>query len=60
MQGRVGDSLISLLHQLKDPQTFMIDEFITDIKEFSTSTSGRESPAAIMIFMVRMLLLVVF
>ncbi|KAJ0586896.1 putative F-box domain-containing protein [Helianthus annuus] len=44
--------LISLLHQLKDPQTFMIDEFITDIKEFSTSTSGRESPAAIMIFML--------
>ncbi|KAJ0794744.1 putative F-box-like domain superfamily protein [Helianthus annuus] len=52
--------LISLLHQLKDPQTFMTDEFIMDIKEFSTSTSGRESPAAIMIFMVRMLLLVVF
>ncbi|KAK1436743.1 hypothetical protein QVD17_02525 [Tagetes erecta] len=40
---------ISLLRQIKDPRTLMIDQFVTDIWEFSTSVSGHQSPAAIMI-----------
>ncbi|KAK1436739.1 hypothetical protein QVD17_02521 [Tagetes erecta] len=35
---------------LKNPYNFMIKQFITDIREFSTSISGCPSPAAIMIF----------
>ncbi|KAK1428530.1 hypothetical protein QVD17_17365 [Tagetes erecta] len=34
----------------QEPQTFMIDQFIGDIKEFSTSISGCPSPSAIMMF----------
>ncbi|KAJ0925114.1 putative F-box-like domain superfamily protein [Helianthus annuus] len=46
---------ISLLQKdnlSSDPQAFMIDEFLKDIREFSTSISGCQSPAAIMIFSV--------
>ncbi|KAF5808573.1 putative F-box domain-containing protein [Helianthus annuus] len=42
---------ISLQKQVEEhPQDFMIDKFVTDIWEFSTSISGRQSPAALMIF----------
>ncbi|KAJ0756264.1 F-box/LRR-repeat protein At5g63520 [Helianthus annuus] len=42
-------NLISLSQRIgEDP--FEIDKFITDIWEFSASKSGRQSPAAIMIF----------
>ncbi|KAK1436744.1 hypothetical protein QVD17_02526 [Tagetes erecta] len=52
--------LIPLLKQTEAPrthvvipsQTLMIDQFITDIREFSTSISGYQSPAAVMIFSV--------
>ncbi|KAI7732291.1 hypothetical protein M8C21_028004 [Ambrosia artemisiifolia] len=43
-------TLIPLLKQIQEPETFMIDEFVTDIREFSTSVSGRSSPAAIIMF----------
>ncbi|MFS7967320.1 hypothetical protein Hanom_Chr09g00784401 [Helianthus anomalus] len=33
-----------------EQETVMIDEFVTDIREFSTSVSGRNSPAAIIMF----------
>lgn len=33
----------------------MIDKFVTDIREFSTSVSGRDSPAAIIMFGVSLL-----
>ncbi|KAK1428531.1 hypothetical protein QVD17_17366 [Tagetes erecta] len=35
---------------VQEPQPFMIDQFIADIKEFSTSISGCPSPSAIMMF----------
>ncbi|KAK1436740.1 hypothetical protein QVD17_02522 [Tagetes erecta] len=35
---------------LEYPYNFMIEQFITDIREFSTSISGCQSPAAIMMF----------
>ncbi|KAI7755868.1 hypothetical protein M8C21_013496 [Ambrosia artemisiifolia] len=39
-----------LKQQIQDPETVIIDEFVTDIREFSTSVSGRSSPAAIIMF----------
>ncbi|KAJ0804312.1 hypothetical protein HanPI659440_Chr02g0036571 [Helianthus annuus] len=39
----------------QEPEAFMIDEFVTNIREFSTSVSGRNSPAAIKMFAVRLL-----
>ncbi|KAJ0938537.1 putative F-box domain-containing protein [Helianthus annuus] len=41
---------IPLLEQNKEPEMFMIDKFVTDIREFSTSVSGRNSPAAIIMY----------
>ncbi|KAI7732288.1 hypothetical protein M8C21_028001 [Ambrosia artemisiifolia] len=38
---------IPLLKQIQEPETVMIDEFVTDIREFSTSVSRCNSPAAI-------------
>ncbi|KAJ0804310.1 putative F-box domain-containing protein [Helianthus annuus] len=35
---------------MKNPITFMMKKFVTDIREFSTSVSGCSSPAAIMMF----------
>ncbi|KAI3773547.1 hypothetical protein L1987_48077 [Smallanthus sonchifolius] len=43
---------ISFPRQIEDPKTFVIDQFVTDIWEFSTSVSGHRSPACIMIFSV--------
>ncbi|XP_076934731.1 F-box/LRR-repeat protein At5g63520-like [Bidens hawaiensis] len=34
------------------PQIVMVDNFVTDIREFSTSVSGSKSPAAIIMFSV--------
>ncbi|KAJ0701877.1 putative F-box domain-containing protein [Helianthus annuus] len=41
---------IPLLEQNKEPEMFMIDKFVTDIREFSTSVSGCNSPAAIIMY----------
>ncbi|KAI7732281.1 hypothetical protein M8C21_027994, partial [Ambrosia artemisiifolia] len=41
---------IPLAKPFEGPETVMIDEFITDIREFSTSVSGCNSPAAIIMF----------
>ncbi|KAJ0617593.1 putative F-box domain, FIST, C-domain, F-box-like domain superfamily protein [Helianthus annuus] len=41
---------IPLLKQVEDPQIVMVDKFVTDIREFSTSVSGCKSPAAIIMF----------
>ncbi|KAK1428528.1 hypothetical protein QVD17_17363 [Tagetes erecta] len=35
---------------VQEPQPFMIDQFIADIRDFSTSISGCQSPSAIMMF----------
>ncbi|KAJ0776099.1 putative F-box domain, FIST domain, F-box-like domain superfamily protein [Helianthus annuus] len=43
-------TIIPLLKQIQEPETVMIDEFVTDIREFSTSVSGCDSPAAIIMF----------
>ncbi|KAJ0785341.1 hypothetical protein HanOQP8_Chr02g0042021 [Helianthus annuus] len=45
-------AIIPLLKQIQEPETVMIDEFVTDIREFSTSVSGCDSPAAIIMFAV--------
>ncbi|MFS7910144.1 putative F-box domain-containing protein [Helianthus anomalus] len=41
---------IPLLQQIEEPETLMFDKFVTDIREFSTSVSGCNSPAAIIMF----------
>ncbi|XP_076939447.1 F-box/LRR-repeat protein At5g63520-like [Bidens hawaiensis] len=41
---------IPLLKQVEEPQIVMVDKFVTDIREFSTSVSGSKSPAAIIMF----------
>ncbi|XP_071686437.1 F-box/LRR-repeat protein At5g63520 [Rutidosis leptorrhynchoides] len=41
---------IPLLQPTEESQVFMIDKFVTDIREFSTSISGYKSPAAIIMF----------
>ncbi|KAL9994939.1 putative F-box domain, FIST domain, F-box-like domain superfamily protein [Helianthus debilis subsp. tardiflorus] len=41
---------IPLRKNYDEQETFMIDEFVTDIREFSTSVSGCNSPAAIIMF----------
>lgn len=41
---------IPLLKQIAEPQVVMIDKFIMDIREYSTSISGCRSPAAIIMF----------
>ncbi|KAI3684421.1 hypothetical protein L6452_33645 [Arctium lappa] len=41
---------IPLLKQIAEPQVVMIDKFMMDIREYSTSTSGCRSPAAIIMF----------
>ncbi|KAJ0804340.1 hypothetical protein HanPI659440_Chr02g0036921 [Helianthus annuus] len=43
-------TIIPLLKQIPEPEALMIDEFVTDIREFSTSVSGCNSPAAIIVF----------
>ncbi|KAJ0785344.1 putative F-box domain-containing protein [Helianthus annuus] len=43
-------TIIPLLKQIQEPEALMIDEFVTDIREFSTSVSGCNSPAAIIVF----------
>ncbi|KAI7729099.1 hypothetical protein M8C21_019437, partial [Ambrosia artemisiifolia] len=40
-----------------EPQTLMIGNFITDIREFSTSVSECNSPAAMIIILVTFLML---
>ncbi|KAI7755867.1 hypothetical protein M8C21_013495, partial [Ambrosia artemisiifolia] len=41
---------IPLLKQMEEPQIVMVDKFVMDIREFSTSVSGCKSPAAIVMF----------
>ncbi|KAI3806969.1 hypothetical protein L1987_22889 [Smallanthus sonchifolius] len=41
---------IPLLKQIDEPQIVMIDKFVMDIREFSTSVSGCKSPTAIIMF----------
>nr|XP_043637467.1 F-box/LRR-repeat protein At5g63520 isoform X2 [Erigeron canadensis] len=41
---------IPLLKQAEEPHVVMVDKFVMDIREFSTSISGRTSPAAIIVF----------
>ncbi|KAJ0613828.1 hypothetical protein HanRHA438_Chr02g0050991 [Helianthus annuus] len=43
-------TILPLLNQIQEPEALMIDEFVTDIREFSTSVSGCNSPAAIIVF----------
>ncbi|KAI3806970.1 hypothetical protein L1987_22890 [Smallanthus sonchifolius] len=38
--------VVGFLPELKEPRIVMIDKFVTDIREFSTSASGCKSPAA--------------
>ncbi|MFS7910054.1 hypothetical protein Hanom_Chr02g00101781 [Helianthus anomalus] len=45
-------AIIPLLKQIQEPETVMIDEFVTDIRELSTSVSGCDSPVAIIMFVV--------
>ncbi|PWA98288.1 F-box domain, FIST C domain protein [Artemisia annua] len=41
---------IPLLKRTEEPPYLMVDNFVTDIREFSTSVSGCKSPAAIIMF----------
>ncbi|KAK1413277.1 hypothetical protein QVD17_35048 [Tagetes erecta] len=41
---------IPLLKHVEEPEYVMVDKFVMDIREFSTSVSGHKSPAAIIMF----------